>query len=168
MDFWVHDTRYTTPVMVGLRAVSNIENRYLLSLWDHNTTHPVAWSSSTIFWALWWRARFAIYWNDDLLMTNYRRLLSEFAQWRGSMPTAPVTDCWKSFTDIKIEGKGMVKTLAFVASSDFMHEHMMTSSNGNIFHVTGHLCGEFTGDLRIPHTKASDAELWCLLWSAPE
>ena len=22
---------------------------------------------------------------------------------------------------------------------------MMTSSNGNIFHVTGHLCGEFTG-----------------------
>ena len=23
---------------------------------------------------------------------------------------------------------------------------MMTSSNGNIFRVTGHLCGEFTGD----------------------
>ena len=23
---------------------------------------------------------------------------------------------------------------------------MMTSTNGNIFHVTGHLCGEFTGD----------------------
>ena len=23
--------------------------------------------------------------------------------------------------------------------------HMMTSSNGNIFRVTGHLCGEFTG-----------------------
>ena len=28
---------------------------------------------------------------------------------------------------------------------------MMTSSNGNIFRVTGHLCGEFT----------SDADLWC-------
>ena len=24
--------------------------------------------------------------------------------------------------------------------------HMMTSSNGNIFRVTGLLCGEFTGD----------------------
>ena len=24
-------------------------------------------------------------------------------------------------------------------------EYMMTSSNGNIFHVTGHLCGELTG-----------------------
>ena len=31
-----------------------------------------------------------------------------------------------------------------------------------------HLCGEFTGDRWIPHTKSSDAELWCLLWSAPE
>ena len=45
---------------------------------------------------------------------------------------------------------------------------MMTSSNGDIFRVTGHLCGEFTGHRWIPHTKASDAELWCFLWSAPE
>ena len=36
---------------------------------------------------------------------------------------------------------------------------MMTSSNGNIFRVTGHLCGEFTGPRWIPHTKASDVEL---------
>ena len=45
---------------------------------------------------------------------------------------------------------------------------MMTSSNGNIFRVTGHLCGEFTGHRWISRTKASDAELWCFLWSAPE
>ena len=31
--------------------------------------------------------------------------------------------------------------------------------------VTGHLCGEFTGHRWIPRTKASDAELWCFLWS---
>ena len=37
---------------------------------------------------------------------------------------------------------------------------MMTSSNGSIFCVTGHLCGEFTGHRWIPRTKASDAELW--------
>ena len=43
---------------------------------------------------------------------------------------------------------------------------MMTSSNGDIFRVTGHLCGKFTGPRWISHTKASDAELWCLLWSA--
>ena len=28
---------------------------------------------------------------------------------------------------------------------------MMTSSNGNIFCITGHLCGEFTADLNSPH-----------------
>ena len=43
----------------------------------------------------------------------------------------------------------------------------MTSSNGKIFRVTGPLCGEFTGHRWIPLTKASDAELWCFLWSAP-
>ena len=46
--------------------------------------------------------------------------------------------------------------------------NMMTSSNGNIFRVTGPLCGEFTGPRWIPRTKASDAELWCFLWSASE
>ena len=45
---------------------------------------------------------------------------------------------------------------------------MMTSSNGIIFRVTGHLCGEFTDHWWIPRTKASDAELWCFLWSALE
>ena len=44
---------------------------------------------------------------------------------------------------------------------------MMTSSNGNIFRVTGPLCGEFAGHRWIPLTKASDAELWCFL-SVPE
>ena len=43
---------------------------------------------------------------------------------------------------------------------------MMMSSNENIFRVTGPLCGEFTGPWWIPSTKASDAELWCFLWSA--
>ena len=50
---------------------------------------------------------------------------------------------------------------------EWCHKDMMTSSNGNIFRVTGPLWGEFTGDRWIPHTKASDAELWCFLWSAP-
>ena len=31
-----------------------------------------------------------------------------------------------------------------------------------------HLCGEFTGHRWIPLTKASDTELWCFVWSAPE
>ena len=47
-------------------------------------------------------------------------------------------------------------------------QNMMTSSNGNILRVAGPLCGEFTGHRWIPLTKASDAELWCFLWSAPK
>ena len=43
---------------------------------------------------------------------------------------------------------------------------MMMSSNGNMFRVTGPLCREFTGHRWIPHTKASDAKIWCFLWSA--
>ena len=49
-----------------------------------------------------------------------------------------------------------------------MWQVVMTSSNGNIFRVTGPLWGESTGDRWIPLTKASDAELWYFLWSAPE
>ena len=45
---------------------------------------------------------------------------------------------------------------------------MATSSNGNIFRVTGPLGGKFNGQRWIPRTKASDAELRCFLRSAPE
>ena len=45
---------------------------------------------------------------------------------------------------------------------------MMTSSNGNIFRVIGPLWWESTSHWWIPHTKASDAELWCFIWSASE
>ena len=41
------------------------------------------------------------------------------------------------------------------------HLFMMMSSNGNIFRVSGHLCGVFTGPRWIPLTRARDAELWC-------
>ena len=36
----------------------------------------------------------------------------------------------------------------------------MTSSNGNIFRVTGHLCGEFIGHRWVPRTKANDTSSW--------
>ena len=44
---------------------------------------------------------------------------------------------------------------------------MTTSSNGSSFRVTCPLCREFIGYRWIPLTKASDAELWYYLWSAP-
>ena len=44
---------------------------------------------------------------------------------------------------------------------------VMTSSNGNIFRLTGHLWEETTDHRWISLTKASDAELWYFLWSTP-
>ena len=43
----------------------------------------------------------------------------------------------------------------------------MTSSNGNLFRVTGPLWRESTGHWWISLTKASDAKFWCFLSSAP-
>ena len=45
-----------------------------------------------------------------------------------------------------------------------MASRMTTSSNGNIFRVTSHLCGEFTGHRHSRCTKASDAELLCFFF----
>ena len=50
----------------------------------------------------------------------------------------------------------------------YLSQFMMTSSNCNIFRVTGHFYGEFTGPRWFPCTKASHAELWCFLWAASE
>ena len=44
---------------------------------------------------------------------------------------------------------------------------MMTLSNGNIVRVTGPLRGEYTCHRWIPFTEASDADLWCFVWSTP-
>ena len=62
--------------------------------------------------------------------------------------------------------------LIFAARSNILYPttylcYMITSSNRNTFHVTGPLCGDFTGHRWISLTKVSDAELWCFLWSAP-
>ena len=45
--------------------------------------------------------------------------------------------------------------------------HTMTSSNRNIFRVTGPLWGESIGDRRIPLTNASE-KLCCFISSAPQ
>ena len=62
---------------------------------------------------------------------------------------------WPTFPDL------VNKYVSTTTQEDVYGGYMMTSSNGNIFRVTGHLCEEFTGDRRIPLAKASDAKLWC-------
>ena len=74
----------------------------------------------------------------------------------------------KNNSDNKLQA---IKSVDYMECSVHWHGNvviMIASSNGIIFRVTGHLCGEFTGHRWIPRTKASDAELWCFLWSASE
>ena len=42
---------------------------------------------------------------------------------------------------------------ALHSTQNIIRQHMMTSSNGNIFRDTGHLCGEFTDHQWIPAHK---------------
>ena len=67
-----------------------------------------------------------------------------------------------------ISATHVIVTALIQSKTTVSWRYIMTSSNGNSFRITGHLCGEFTGHRWIPLTKASDPELWCFLWSAPE
>ena len=84
--------------------------------------------------------------------------------------------CWDLL--IRVSKKGAMLKHCISESSHVMYTRilqcyltgigMMTSSNENIVRVTGPLWGESTGRRLIPPQKASDAELGCFLWSAPE
>ena len=72
------------------------------------------------------------------------------------MPTVHINNClYVSFADVALP----------IATK---HINIMTSSNGNIFRVTGPLCGEFTGHWWIPLTKAGGTELLRSLWPVRE
>ena len=60
------------------------------------------------------------------------------------------------------------ESCALYTSASLLWTFSLSVIYGNILRVTGALCGEFTGYRLIPLKKASDAELWCFLWSAPE
>ena len=57
---------------------------------------------------------------------------------------------WWCSDDSHHEGPVIRKSFHIITSPPYI---MMTSSNGNIFRVIGHLCGEFTGHRWIPRTK---------------
>ena len=92
---------------------------------------------------------------------NRAALTAHFAIYNGNMQTFFVifSGAWVISIYLPI-----IKT----ASLWQWYDHsVMTSSNQNIFRVTGPLCGEFTGPRWTTRTKASDAELWYFLWTAP-
>ena len=111
---------------------------------------------------------------NDVSLINNKENTKALSYW--SFGGKPTGNRWISFTKGQQCGQHfhvMTSSLPFTtiwACCLLMYDEdrMMTSSNGNIFRVTGPLWGEFTGDRWIPLKKASDAELWSFLWSMPE
>ena len=105
-----------------------------------------------------WLADYTVFWSDGIsFLTNnvcHRDIIMEIRTLGSAM--IKIMICWPC------------RHGAYCGCWNITWWHIMTSSNENIFRVTGPLCGEFTGDRWIPLKKASDAELWCFLWSAPE
>ena len=78
----------------------------------------------------------------------------------------------KIFWIIFLSNHSFPIVVTYLSGSDivviYFWSYKMTSSYGIIFRLTGPLCVEFASHRWIPHTKASDVELWCFLWYAPE
>ena len=68
------------------------------------------------------------------------------------------TNKWNPFIHVTYN---KIKSAVLFTWSHITRWYMMTSSNGNIFRVTGPLWGEPTGHRWITHTMTSDEELWC-------
>ena len=87
-------------------------------------------------------------------------------------PAYYIRDSWENITEkiLYVESLQVYTMIIMIQCNVYTKEHdhqfimypirciyMMTSSNGNLFRVTGPLCGEITCHRWIPHTKASDA-----------
>ena len=79
---------------------------------------------------------------------------SDGQRWKCSSRMDLLSPRWHQF--IFVATNTVLLTLYLVIGTRMM----MTSSNGNIFRVTGPWWGKSTSDRWIPLTRASDAELW--------
>ena len=111
----------------------------------------------------------------DTLLSLHRlpidHVLLKYIRWSGVSQSRR----WKLFKElaVSLNSNMLMGCLADIYKktsilNTVIHYKMMTSPNGKVFRVIGPLCGEFTGHRWITLTQASDAELWCFLWSAPE
>ena len=149
----------------------SFSNNYKWQLWDQQVF------PSDKSWTCYWHMQSL--WIDDLAsLTDYdvvpfrpNRLLQTYCWFDGPVNQMII---WYIYL-ICLSGQtwhtlwhGRKLYITMNSAGTVTTKFMMTSSNGNVFCVTGPLCGEFTGHRWIPHTKAGDAEQWCFLWSVPE
>ena len=116
--------------------------------------------------------RYIMYLNDVWKLTNYQMIFCSLVMKYNCMVKVP-----NEFMQVALQiGQHWFLCIVWFSVSNFWgqkwwlsciltitHFIMITSSNGNIFRITDHLCGEFTGHRWIPGTKTTVAELWCFL-----
>ena len=76
--------------------------------------------------------------------------MSHTCKWQTPSPISGFSKWCLSFSNVFFEERGHISLVSlfiiiFVNSQNLLSVVMLTSSNGNILRVTGHLCGEFTG-----------------------
>ena len=102
-----------------------------------------AWSQFNMGWKVYFGSILYLYWNGV---------------WWIWMDRTYWTNKWNPFIHVTYN---KIKSAVLFTWSHITRWYMMTSSNGNIFRVTGPLWGEPTGHRWITHTMTSDEELWC-------
>ena len=142
---------------------------------------------------IWWQDARLLnsLWPSDAIW--WHRTGSTLAQVMACCLAAPchyLTQCWLLISVVFFRGQFHRKCSMFLSlimsfriTNLILHPHFPEPRNVHVcnicnpwwrhsmetfFRVTVHLCGEFTSPRWIPRTKASDAELWCFLWSASE
>ena len=148
------------PDVISSVPTSGTNSMKFTSIHEHflqqNTVGNVAYKIQIILcrphWDKWLR------WQTDLLIVLIKTLfafdqrLVEFPVINSlnkpvGMSTAPSMNGLLTGWQLLLIERALSLTAIFI--------RMMTSSNGNIFRVTGHFCGESTGPRWIPRTKAS-------------
>ena len=70
----------------------------------------------------------------------------------GSLAQGQSYDC-PSASEATLKNRGKMNQYQTTTKREWFAYYMMTSPNGNIFRVTGHLCGEFTGPGEFPSQR---------------
>ena len=117
------------------------------------------------------------YFPCDIAVSAADRLRELSLTWHPKVSKMGIILCNLFFFSILIQSVNMFSpkrpidynsSVTWIVFCRLTDDDMMTSSRANIFRVTGHLCREYTDYRWSPCTEASDTELWCFLWSAPE
>ena len=114
----------------------------------------------------WWNFRWVLFKpitrRMSLDLTDGKSTLMQVMAWCRQATSHYLSQCWpRSMTPYGVTRPQWVKASASFVCNTVLYWTliMMTSSNGNIFHITSPLCGEFTSNQWIPLTKASNADV---------